>query len=86
MKIPRDDIPVLSPAVSEIVDEGVGWHWAIVYEFVPGQVQGVEVGQKHLDFFYAMGFAMGTYKPDNWRGGRLVDLNDVCSVFTKGLE
>lgn len=60
------------------------WHWAIVYEFVPGQPQDVDVGQKYMNFFYALGFAMEAYKPDSWRDGRLVDMNAVCSVFTKG--
>jgi hypothetical protein len=47
--------------------------FAIVYELVEGIEQDIEVGQRHLDFFYATGFAMEAYKRDDWRGGRLVD-------------
>lgn len=75
----RDDIPQLDPPISKDVDNTVDWHWALVYELVPGARQNLEVGQTHLDFFYAVGFAMEQYKPDNWHGGRLIDLNDVCS-------
>ena len=55
-----------------------------MYEPVPGAPQDFAVGQAHLDFFYAMAFAMEAYKPDNWRGGRLVDFNDVSAPFSKG--
>ncbi|KAK3309283.1 uncharacterized protein B0T15DRAFT_376043, partial [Chaetomium strumarium] len=82
--VPRDETPYLNPPVSDLVDWEVDWHWAIVYELVPGAPQDIQVGQAHLDFFYAVGFAMEAYKPDNWRGGRLVDFNDVCSPFTIG--
>jgi hypothetical protein len=82
--IRRDDIPDLSPGVSDIVDGEVDWHWAIIYEYVPGAAQDLEVAQAHLDFFYALGFSMEAYKPDNWRGGRLVDFNDISSPFTVG--
>lgn len=55
-----------------------------MHELVPGAPQDLAVGQAHLDFFYAMGFAMQGYNPDNWRGGRLVDMNDVSAPFTTG--
>jgi hypothetical protein len=82
--IRRDDIPDLGPGVSDIVDGEVDWHWAIVYEYVPGAAQDLEVAQAHLDFFYALGFSMEAYKPDNWHGGRLVDFSDISSPFTVG--
>ncbi|AEO65303.1 uncharacterized protein THITE_2112159 [Thermothielavioides terrestris NRRL 8126] len=80
----RDAIPRVSPPVSDYVDADIDWHWALVYELVPGAPQDLAVGQAHLDFFYAMGFAMEAYKPDNWRGGRLVDFNDVSAPFSTG--
>ncbi|KAG7287027.1 hypothetical protein NEMBOFW57_006527 [Staphylotrichum longicolle] len=80
----RDEIPHLVPAASDHVDGELGWHWAIVYELVPGAPQDLAVGQAHLDFFYAMGFAMQGYNPDNWRGGRLIDMNDLSASFSTG--
>lgn len=82
--VDRDDIPHLDPPVPNDVYNEVNWHWALVYELVPGARQHLEVGQAHLDFFYAVGFAMEPYKPDNWHGGRLIDINDVCSPLTPG--
>ncbi|KAH9909791.1 hypothetical protein F4778DRAFT_789104 [Xylariomycetidae sp. FL2044] len=84
MKIPRESLPRLDRPVWKEVDDDLDWHWAIVYELVPGATQDLAVGQMHLDFFYAIGFAMEAYKPDNWHGGRLVDLNDICSPFCRG--
>ncbi len=84
MKVRRDELPLLDPPVRKRVDEELDWKWAIVYAFVPGANQDVAVAQKHLDFFCATGFAVEAYKPDNWHGGRLVDLNDLCSPFRKG--
>ena len=83
IKIDWREIPKLDPPVRMPVDE-VDWHWAIVYEYVPGQVQDNAVGQAHLDFFRAVGFSLGSYKPDNWHGGRLIDMNDIYSPFTRG--
>ena len=80
----RDAIPRVSPLVSDYVDADVDWHWALAYELVPGAPQDLAVGQAHLDFFYAMGFAMEAYKPENWQGGRLVDFNDVSAPFSTG--
>jgi hypothetical protein len=70
MKVRVDDVPLLSPPVLYAVEKGVDWHWAIVYELVPGQPQDLDVAQRHLNFFYAIGFGMEAYKPDDWRGGR----------------
>ncbi|KAK4195588.1 hypothetical protein QBC40DRAFT_343372 [Triangularia verruculosa] len=84
-----DELPRLDPPVQDEADERVDWHWAIIYEFVPGETgktQDPAVGQSHLDFFYALGFALEAYKPDNWHGGRLVDLNDICSPFSDGWQ
>jgi len=78
------DVPALRPPMPEDLDAGADRSWALVYEYVPGSPQDRAVGQAHLDLFYALGFAMEEYKPDNWRGGRLVDHNDVCSPFTRG--
>ncbi|KAJ9155214.1 hypothetical protein NKR23_g2126 [Pleurostoma richardsiae] len=83
-KVARNELPLLDPPLLEEVDEGFDWHWAIIYEFVPKHAHDPEVGQRHLDFFYATGFALQPYWPDNWRGGRLVDFNDACSPFSKG--
>jgi hypothetical protein len=83
-KVRRDELPRLDPPVREEMDERVDWRWAIIYEFVPGKPQDPAVGQCHLDFFYALGFALEAYKPDNWHGGRLIDLNDICSPFSGG--
>ena len=57
---------------------------AIIYEFVPGKPQDLAVCQSHLDFFHALGFALEAYKPDNWHGGRLIGLNDICSPLSDG--
>ncbi|KLU92597.1 hypothetical protein MAPG_11542 [Magnaporthiopsis poae ATCC 64411] len=84
MRVKRDTLSELGPPVWEQVNEDVDWHWAIVYEFVPPTPQDLGVGQAHLDFFYALGFALDPYKPDNWHGGRLVDYNDICPPFTRG--
>ncbi len=84
LQIQRDQLPLLKPPVCHEVDDSLNWHWAIVYEFVPGATQDLVVGQLHLDFFYAIGFVLEAYKPDNWHGGRLIDYNDICSPFSKG--
>ncbi|KAI3334826.1 hypothetical protein F4824DRAFT_467366 [Ustulina deusta] len=84
LQIQRDQLPLLKPPVRHEVDDSLNWHWAIVYEFVPGATQDLVVGQLHLDFFYAIGFVLEAYKPDNWHGGRLIDYNDICSPFSKG--
>lgn len=81
-KVRRDELSRLRPLVWEEVDEQVDWHWAIIYEFVPGKPQDLAIGQSHLDFFYALGFALEAYRPDNWHGSRLIDLNDICSPFS----
>ncbi|KAF2968975.1 hypothetical protein GQX73_g4612 [Xylaria multiplex] len=83
MRIQRDEIPHVSPGAWNDTDN-VDWRWAIVYEFIPGATQDLTIGQLHLDFFYAVGFSLEPFKPDNWHGGRLVDCNDICSVFTRG--
>lgn len=80
----QDKIPHLIPAASDYVDDELDWHWAIVYELVPGAPQDLAVGQAHLDFFYAMRFAVQGYNPENWHGGRLIDMNDVSAPFTTG--
>ena len=80
----QDELPLLHPPVYEEVDERFDWHWAIIYEVVPKTAQNTEIGQSHLDFFYAMGFALEAYKPDNWHGGRLIDFNDICSPLSQG--
>ncbi|KAK4144475.1 uncharacterized protein C8A04DRAFT_27661 [Dichotomopilus funicola] len=79
------DNPIPMPPVPALT-ECYGWttHWALVYELVPDTPQDLAVGQGHLDFFYAIGFVMEAYKPDNWRGGRLVDFNDVSAPFSTG--
>ncbi|KAI1167420.1 hypothetical protein F5B18DRAFT_601738 [Nemania serpens] len=84
MKIQQDQLPLLDRPVRHEVDGSLDWHWAIVFEFVPGAIQDPVVGQIHLDFFYAIGFALEAYKPDNWHGGRLIDCNDICSPFSIG--
>ncbi|KAK3939768.1 hypothetical protein QBC46DRAFT_408948 [Diplogelasinospora grovesii] len=84
MRVKRNKLPVLDPPVWEEVDQDFDWQWAIVYEFVQGTKQDMKVAQTHLDFFYATGFAMEAFKQDNWHGGRLIDMNDVCSPFAKG--
>ncbi|KAH7019686.1 hypothetical protein EDB80DRAFT_759811 [Ilyonectria destructans] len=66
-----------------IVDD-VDWHWAIIYEFVPGKDQDTDIGQRHLSFFHSVGFALGPYKCDNWHGGRLIDLNDIRTPYGIG--
>ena len=53
----------------------------LVYEYVPGQTQDLEVAQVHLDFFYEVGFVVHPLKPDNWHSGRLIDLSDAWSVL-----
>jgi len=76
----RDALPELDlPVCGKKVDEDFDWHCAIVYEFVSRASQDIVVGQAHLDFFYAIGFALEPYKPDNWQGGRLINFNDLCS-------
>lgn len=82
--VKRHELPVLDPPIWKEVDGHLDWHWAVVYEVVPKANQDLAVGQIHLDFFYAVGFALEPYKPDNWHGGRLVDLNDICSAFSIG--
>lgn len=84
MQIQRDQLPLLDHPVWYDIDGSVDWHWAIVFEFVPGAIQDFGIGQLHLDFFYTVGFALEAYKPDNWHGGRLIDYNDIFSPFTKG--
>lgn len=84
MQVQRDQLPQLNPPVYKEVDGSLDWHWAIVFEFVPGIRQDLVIGQAHLDFFYAVGFALEAYKPDNWHGGRLIDLNDICSPLSRG--
>ncbi|KAH7146194.1 hypothetical protein EDB81DRAFT_842429 [Dactylonectria macrodidyma] len=81
--IHRDQIPFINPPVRSVVDD-VDWHWAIVYELVPAGAQDISIGQLHLDFFYAVGLALGPYKCDNWHGGRLVDLNDIRTPYGIG--
>ncbi|KAI1127844.1 hypothetical protein F5Y10DRAFT_292536 [Nemania abortiva] len=83
MRLQRDQLPLLDPPVWKEVDS-LDWHWAIAYELVPGAIQDPVIGQVHLDFFYAIGFALEAYKPDNWHGGRLIDINDICSPFSLG--
>jgi len=84
MRVKRDALPELDPPVCwKKVDEDFDWHWAIVYEFVPRASQDIVVGQAHLDFFHAIGFALEPYKPGNWHGGRLIDFNDLCSPFSE---
>ncbi|KAK5637586.1 hypothetical protein RRF57_013301 [Xylaria bambusicola] len=65
MQIQRDQLPLLDPPVWHEVDGSLGWHWAIVFELVPGAPQDLNIGQFHLEFFYAIGFALEAYKPDN---------------------
>ncbi|KAH6972620.1 hypothetical protein EDB80DRAFT_743580 [Ilyonectria destructans] len=77
----RDEL--LPIPVVGVVDD-VDWHWAIIYEFVPRTKQDTNIGQCHLDFFHAIGFALGPYKCDNWHGGRLIDLNDIRTPYGIG--
>lgn len=84
MRVKRHELPKLEPPIWEEVDEHVDWHWAIIYELVPRAKQDLAVGQSHLDFFYEVGLVLEAYKPDNWHGGRLLDYNDICSVFSRG--
>lgn len=82
MRVKRDALPELDPPVWKTVNEDLDWHCVIVYEFVPGASPDIVVGQAHLDFFYAIGFALEAYKPDNWHGGSLIDFNDLSSPFS----
>ncbi|KAI1174874.1 hypothetical protein F4777DRAFT_579612 [Nemania sp. FL0916] len=82
MRIQRDQVPHVRPHVEGLVNDDVDWHWATIYEFVPGRTQDLVVGQAHLDFFYAMGFSVQPYKPNNWHGGRLVDCNDISTAVS----
>jgi hypothetical protein len=84
MTVRRDTLPRIDPRIWREVDEQVDWHWAIVYDFIPAELEDVAVRQAHLDFFYAVGFTLEAYKFDNWRAGRLVDFGDVCSPLTRG--
>ncbi|KAJ8126183.1 hypothetical protein O1611_g7455 [Lasiodiplodia mahajangana] len=77
MRIQRDRVPRLDPPVRHEVDDSLDWHWALVYEFVPGAKQDLVIGQLHLDFFYAIGFALEAYKPDNWQAGTLQEYASV---------
>ncbi|KAI1439169.1 hypothetical protein GGR50DRAFT_690523 [Xylaria sp. CBS 124048] len=79
MKVKRSRVPQLYPPLRREMDYNLNWHWALVYELVPGATQDLAIGQLHLDFFHAVGFDMHPYKPDNWHGGRLVDYTDICS-------
>ncbi|KAI1496321.1 hypothetical protein F5X99DRAFT_422225 [Biscogniauxia marginata] len=83
MKIEKNQLPLLDPPVREAEDDS-SWYWAIIYELIPSTGQDITVGQGFLDFCYAVGFALEFFKPDNWRGGRLVDLNDICSPLSQG--
>ncbi|KAI0862613.1 hypothetical protein F4860DRAFT_106724 [Xylaria cubensis] len=83
MQVQQDQLPWLDPPVWHEVDD-LDWRWAIVYEFVPKTTQDLVIAQLHLDFFYAIGFALEAYKPDNWHGGKLIDFNDICSPFSVG--
>ncbi|KAK3689230.1 hypothetical protein B0T22DRAFT_536202 [Podospora appendiculata] len=80
-RLPDDPIPI---PPSRTMSTRTDWHWALVYELVPGAPQDLAVGQAHLDFFYAMAFAIEAHKPDNWRGGRLVGFSDVSAPFSTG--
>lgn len=71
---------MLKPDAWKKVDEHLDWHWATIYELVPRAKQDLAVGQQHLD---AIGFVLEPFKPDNWHGRRLIDLNDICSSFTR---
>ncbi len=83
MKIREKEIPRVNPPVEKATDSELGWRWALVYEYVPQTDQDITTIQQHLDFFFAVGFDMAPWNPYNWHGGRLVDMNDVCSAFNK---
>ncbi|KAJ9145262.1 hypothetical protein NKR19_g6091 [Coniochaeta hoffmannii] len=46
----RDATPRVRPAVSDYVDADADWHWALVYELVPGAPQDLAVGQAASGF------------------------------------
>ncbi|KAI1504588.1 hypothetical protein F5X99DRAFT_19540 [Biscogniauxia marginata] len=80
LKLEKSQLPRLHPPVRKKTDD-IGWHWAIVYEYVASTTQDPSIAQTFFDFFYAIGFGLEPFRADNWRGGRLVDMNDIRSPF-----
>ncbi|KAL2019473.1 hypothetical protein VTK56DRAFT_9589 [Thermocarpiscus australiensis] len=61
--------------------QGVGAHYAMVYEYVPDTGEtDPSVIQAQFDFFYLAGFSLHDIKPDNWRQGKLVDFCDLATL------
>ena len=83
-KLAADEIKLLPPWMSgDLHPDELGNVFGIIYEYVPPKMQDLDIGQVHLDFFRAVGFVVHAFKPDNWHGGRLVDMSDVWSVFNR---
>lgn len=83
-KLTADEIKLLPSWLSrDLHPDELGNVFGIVYEYIPPEMQDLDIGQIHLDFFHAVGFVVHPYKPDNWHGGRLVDISDVWSVFSR---
>ncbi|KAK8010453.1 hypothetical protein PG990_009418 [Apiospora arundinis] len=64
----------------------VDFRYALIYDYMsegrsPRSSAIRDIMQKQLNFFYLTGFNIEPYKEDNWRGGVLVDMNDLASLF-----
>jgi hypothetical protein len=86
-KLSLDEIKLLPSWLSrDLHPDGSGCVFGIIYEYIPAQMQDLDIGQVHLDFFYAVGFIVHPYRPDDWHGGRLIDISDVWSVFGRSWD
>ncbi|KAI1497588.1 hypothetical protein F5X99DRAFT_396302 [Biscogniauxia marginata] len=80
-KIDNSQLPKVHPPMPQ-GPKLVGWSWVIVYEYVPAAAPDITIAQTFFDYFYDIGFIVA-FRPENWRGGKLVDINDIVSPLVR---
>ncbi|KAI5923167.1 hypothetical protein F4810DRAFT_670607 [Camillea tinctor] len=81
LMLKNSDLPEVDPPLPKRPDR-IGWSPVIVYEYVPEAEVNFAFIQEFLDFFYELGFVIDI-DVKNWRGGRLVDMNDIRLPFDR---